>query len=104
MADTTKGIVVPANWTYLYDLITAQRIANGQPPIQFPFACRITFLAAAAGTVFICRDPTGNPAGQEVSADDINPTVFDAGHPIPSESLRTFYVKGGGTLQVDCDY
>lgn len=104
MADTTSGIVIPADWTYLYDLVAAQRIADGQPPLQFPHARRYIFLAAAAGTVFLCKDPKGNPAGIEVSADDINPTIYESGSRLNNESLRNFYARGGGTLQIDCDY
>lgn len=104
MADTTKGIVIPAGWTYLYDLVAAQRVANAQPPLQFPHARRLIFIAAAAATVFLCSDPKGNPAGIEVSADDINPTIFESGSRLNNESLRNFYAKGGGTLEVHCEY
>lgn len=104
MADTTKGIVIPADWTYLYDLVAAQRVTNGQSPLQFPHARRLIFIAAAAGSVFLCKDPKGNPAGEEVSADDIRPTIRESGTRLNNESLRTYYAKGGGTLELHCEY
>jgi hypothetical protein len=106
MADTTAGIVVPNVWTYLYDLVVARRVTTAQMPLKFPHARRFTLISSAAGAIFLTRDPKGNPAGQEVSADDINPTLIEGGGNSNIESLRNFYVKGNAaaTLYLDCDY
>lgn len=94
MADSTAGIPIPADWTYLFDLVAARRVALGKPPLQFPHARRLIFVASAAGAVFLTKDPTDNPPGIEVSADDINPTIFESGSRLNNESLRTYYAKG----------
>lgn len=102
MADTTKGIVAPAGWTYLYDLVVAQRVTNGQAPLQFPHARRFIMLATA-GNVFITRDPKGDPAGVQISVTATAPTIIGGTTNASNESLRNYYIKGGGTLQLDCD-
>lgn len=104
MADATAGIVVPAGWTYLYDLVAARRVTTGQIPLKFPHARRYILLASAAATVFLTKDPKGNPAGIEISADDLNPTKIEGQGIANIESLRNYYVKGGGTLYLECDY
>ena len=103
MSDTTKGVVIPAGWTYLFDLVEAQRVTNAQPPLRFPHARRLIFLATA-GAVSLCRDPKGDPVGTAVSTVAADPTIYESGSRLNNESLRTFYAKGGGTLQVECEY
>jgi len=104
MADTTKGIVIPAGWTYLYDLVAAQRVTNVQPPLQFPHARRLIFLAGAAGTVFLCKDPKGNPAGMAISNDPANPTIRQTGVTAANENLRSWYIKGVANVHIAQEY
>lgn len=106
MGDSTHGIVPPADWTYLYDLVEARRIVLNKPPLRFMSAIRYTFVASAAGTIFLTNDPTDNPPGMEISADDINPTIRESSGSPHGPSIRNFFVKGNAaaTLQVDCDY
>jgi hypothetical protein len=103
MAETTPGIPTSgAGWEYLYDLITARRTALNKPPLMFPFGRRNTFLAV--GVVKLCKDPTDAPVGITVSTDPLNPTVFESGNRHNHESLRNWYVTGGGTLEVTSEY
>lgn len=102
MADTTDGIPTNAGaWEYLFDLVAARRIAAGQIPLQHPHARRIKMLAT--GVVKICKDPIGNPAGETIPT--VAPALtYTSGTRLNNESLRTYYVRGGGTLQVEMDY
>jgi hypothetical protein len=103
MSDTTDGIPTNAGaWEYLYDLIVARRAAVGQMPLQFPHARRVIMLAV--GVVKLCRDPKDDPLGETVSTTVTAPTIFESGSRLNNESLRTFYVRGGGTLQISCEY
>ncbi len=103
MADTTFAIPTNAGaWEYLFDLVVARRIATAQMPLQFPHARRLIFLAT--GVVKVCRDPKGNPDGETISTTATAPTIFESGTRLNNESLRNFYVKGGGTLQISCIY
>lgn len=102
MADTTS--VIPTNaaaWEYLYDLVVARRVANGQLPIQFPHARRLTFLAV--GVVKLCHDPKGDPVGIVVPTAEPG-LVRESSSRFNLENLRHWYCKGGGTLSVTCEY
>lgn len=103
MSDSTNA--VPTNggaWENLYDLVVARRAAAGQTPLQFPFARRLILLAT--GVVKYCKDPVGAPVGITVSTTATLPTIFESGTRLDNESLRTYFVTGGGTLQVDQEY
>lgn len=103
MADTTDGIPTNAGaWEYLYDKIVARRVATGQLPLQFPHARRLSFLAT--GVVKLTKDPKGNPVGETIPESPSAPRVKESGSMMNNESLRNYYVRGGGTLQVDCEY
>lgn len=100
MAETTDGIPTNAGaWEYLYDLIVARRIVAGQIPLPFPFGRRLKMLAT--GVVKICKNPIGNPVGETIPT--TVPVVFGSGSSLNNESLRTYYVRGGGTLQIEID-
>ena len=104
MSETTGNVLTNAGaWEQLYPLIVARRTALNQAPIPFTSCRRIILLAS--GAVLYCKDPKANPVGVTVSVTPNAPTMFDGGGAKSEcESLRSFYVKGGGLLEVTIDY
>lgn len=94
-----------APYTYLFDLITAARVAAAQQPLQFPYSRRLLMWHdGAANAVRITEDPKGNPAGVAVSNDPTNPTIRQSGVTAANENLRSWYVKGVANVHIAQEY
>lgn len=106
MGGTNTTVAVnAANYTYLYDMIVAARLAAGQRPLEFPYSRRLLFYQDVGGTVSLTLEPIGNPDGILVSDDAENPTIRESqGCGNSQENLRGWYVKGVGELHIGQEY
>jgi len=102
MGEQTAGIPTSAGtWENLGVLYEARRAALLQPKTLGTSARRITLIAT--GAVSYVKEPKSGSAG--ILLTPATPIVFGPGGELKEgESLRSFHVKGGGTLDVTLDY
>lgn len=88
----TTVVVVPNTFTYLFDLVTAARLAASQIPLPEASAVRIIYSADKdnAGRLFRTTDPTSAAEGQTLLAEEV---FDDEGSAGAAKSLREWFFK-----------
>lgn len=102
MGEITKVTIsatTPQGAQYLYDLIVAQRITDGRPPLRFNFARILRFRVPTGGaTVFIVDDPIAGLEGIKILAEEQEKD--SSGTRMNNETLLGKYVYGVGGAAV----
>lgn len=106
VATIPAGAVDLAHAAYLYDLIIAGRVSDGQKPLEFPHARRLVLKAPStnAGSVFLTKDPKSTAIGKKLIADAVYEEASGGG--TNNQSILGWYIYGnvGDKLEVTQEY